>query len=95
MNPLKQDELEISKLWGSIINRHEQYALDHREPHSWTALFQMQKIYCQSDYNFIIIIKIKKTLGRTFVYSAPGPHHPVEFPCVPSPWMATGSTLRV
>ena len=31
------------------------------------------KIYWQSDYNFIIIIKMKKTLGRTFVYSAPGP----------------------
>ena len=43
MNPLKQDELEISKLWGSIINRHEQYALDRREPHSWTALFQRWK----------------------------------------------------
>lgn len=32
-----------------------------------------RKIYWQSDYNFIIIIKMKKTLGRTFVYSAPGP----------------------
>lgn len=72
MNPLKQDELVISKLWGSIINRHERCALGQRDPLSWTMLFQMgQNLF--SDYNFIIIIKKRNTLVRTFVYFAPGP----------------------
>lgn len=44
------------------------------ESHTHGLCFsKCREIYWQSNYNFIIIIKMKKILGRTFVYSAPGP----------------------
>lgn len=43
----------------------------------------------------LLLLRRGNTLGRTFVYSAPGPDHSRPFPCVPSHWMATDSTPGV
>lgn len=44
------------------------------ESHTHGLCFSKRReIYWQSNYNFIIIIKMKKILRRTSLYSAPGP----------------------
>lgn len=46
MNSLTQDELEMSQRWGwSLTSTVITAALDHREPHSRTVLFQMQNLF--------------------------------------------------
>lgn len=48
-------------LWTREIHTHELH------------LSKWEKSYLKSNYNFFLIIKKESTLGRAFIYSAPGP----------------------